>query len=448
MNLSAATAVYAGTTAAQALYYGAKKLWPFSGWRQVGDTLLPSRPTNTFKNESFGVSVSLNSAATTLAVGQGNFSINNPSTGFFEQIGRAVIYARTGATWTPTEISHPIAYDPYGSVQINPANTFGKVTVLNHAGDVLAISGPADRLPGSPTEAGATYIFFNDGGSWVSQHNISGESLYEYSGSSLALDASGNVLAIGAPEFYVSSHLSNKLGKVRVFYRSAESVIQLGQTMLGLSHDERFGHSLALASPPGGEVGARLIVGIPHGSTSFPGTAKVYEFDGMEWAQVGQTLTGAGNGDKFGESVAISQYGDVCAIGAPNNDLGANNRGSVTVYEYNGTSWAQKGPTILGEAASDNSGASISMSADGLTLAIGARNNDGKGSNAGHVRVYFWNGSDWQKRGDDIDGIAAGDASGTAVALSADGSTLVTGAPLNDTQNTNAGHARVFEYIA
>lgn len=294
---------------------------------------------------------------------------------------------------------------------------------------------------------GVTYIFFNDGGTWVNQHNISGEVDYEYSGSALAFNASGNVLAIGAPEFYVSNSSTDKLGKVRIFYRSAESVTQLGPTILGLSNNGRFGHSLALSNSPAAELGTRLIVGIPHGSTSFPGTAKIYEYNGTDWAQVGQTLTGAGNGDKFGESVAISEYGDICAVGAPNNDLGANNRGSVSVYEDNGNSWTQIGSTILGEAASDNSGASISMSADGLTLAIGARNNDGKGSNAGHVRVYFWNGSDWQKRGDDIDGIAAGDAWGTAVALSADGSTLVAGAPLNDTQSTNAGHARVFEYI-
>ena len=43
---------------------------------------------------------------------------------------------------------------------------------------------------------------------------------------------------------------------------------------------------------------------------------------------------------------------------------------------------------IDGEAESDNSGYSASMSSDGNVVAIGAARNDGTGTDAGHVRVY------------------------------------------------------------
>ena len=45
-----------------------------------------------------------------------------------------------------------------------------------------------------------------------------------------------------------------------------------------------------------------------------------------------------------------------------------------------GGAWSQIGSDINGEAANDNSGHSVSLSADGTTVAIGAQLNDGNGS--------------------------------------------------------------------
>ena len=55
--------------------------------------------------------------------------------------------------------------------------------------------------------------------------------------------------------------------------------------------------------------------------------------------------------------------------------------------------WTQLGPDIDGESAGDLFGNSVSLSADGSRMAIGAYYNDGSGTNAGHVQVYDWNGS-------------------------------------------------------
>ena len=61
-------------------------------------------------------------------------------------------------------------------------------------------------------------------------------------------------------------------------------------------------------------------------------------------------------------------------------------------------------------------------------VAIGAVDNDGNGSNSGHVRVFSWNGSSWTQLGSDIDGEAAGDGFGKSVSMNSDGNTVAIGA--------------------
>ena len=106
----------------------------------------------------------------------------------------------------------------------------------------------------------------------------------------------------------------------------------------------------------------------------------------------------------------------------------------------------QLGLDIDGEAAGDVSGSSVSLSSDGSRLAIGATENDGSGADAGHVRVYQWDGVGWIQLGQDLDGEAAGDEFGYAVSFSSDGSRLAIGAPENDSSGVDAGHVRVYDW--
>ena len=111
-------------------------------------------------------------------------------------------------------------------------------------------------------------------------------------------------------------------------------------------------------------------------------------------------------------------------------------------------SQAQLGSDIDGEAADDYSGYSVSIDSDGSHVAIGAIENDGTGSGAGHVRVYFWDGSAWTQAGNDIDGEAASDRLGYSVSLKDDGTHVAIGAPFNDGNGDNAGHVRVYDIEA
>jgi len=105
------------------------------------------------------------------------------------------------------------------------------------------------------------------------------------------------------------------------------------------------------------------------------------------------------------------------------------------------------GNDIDGEDTGDTSGFSVSLSADGTTVAIGSPDNDGiNGVLSGHVRVYGLDVNQvWTQIGDDIDGEDAGDLSGFSVSLSADGTTVAIGAPHNDGISfCNSGHVRVY----
>ena len=145
------------------------------------------------------------------------------------------------------------------------------------------------------------------------------------------------------------------------------------------------------------------------------------------WNQVGSDIAGSLREDEFGDAVAINYDGTIIAAGAPQDP----NEGYVKVFEWNSlsASWDQLGSTLFGVFSEDMFGEAISLSSNGMILAAGARMNDNVANNAGHVRVFQFDGSDWVQMGSDIDGTGEADTFGTSLALSADGNRLVVGAP-------------------
>ena len=100
------------------------------------------------------------------------------------------------------------------------------------------------------------------------------------------------------------------------------------------------------------------------------------------------------------------------------------------------TMFDQLGSDIDGDVADDYSGVSVSLSSDGHIVAIGASRHDGDtGLDFGQVSVFELTGSEWTPRGSDIVGEAAGDQSGFTVSLSSDGNIVAIGATQNDGVN-------------
>ena len=124
----------------------------------------------------------------------------------------------------------------------------------------------------------------------------------------------------------------------------------------------------------------------------------------MSQEQIGSDIDGEAANDNSGRSVSLDSDGDRVAIGADLNDGTGTDAGHVRIYSWDGSSWNQLGLDIDGEAAGDAFGFSVSMDFDGDRVAIGAHLNDGSYSDAGHVRIYSWDGSSWNQLGSDIDG--------------------------------------------
>jgi len=262
-------------------------------------------------------------------------------------------------------------------------------------------------------------------------------------GQSVSLSDDGNTLAVGDDKH--SSGGSNIRGKAKVYRNSAGSWIQIGQDILGDNTNDQGGYSVSLSSD-----GNRLAIGYVDSDINGvdSGLVRIYEYNGTEWNKIGQDIAGSTDRVYLGWSVDLSSNGNIVAASAPFEDTsGGIESGSVFVYEYNGSNWLPLGQEIEGEEVNNHSGFSISISSDGTFLAIGAPGNAAAGTNSGHVRVWQYNGSNWSQLGSDINGESAGDESGSSVSISADGSIVAIGAYLaNEAGLGNSGHVRVYQY--
>lgn len=145
-------------------------------------------------------------------------------------------------------------------------------------------------------------------------------------------------------------------------------------------------------------VGAPFNDGI-NGNDS--GQVRIYHFDddGMKWEKIGNDIYGDAAGDWFGSSVSLSANGTIIAIGAIYAGVYEILTGGVNVYRIDsaGLIWERLGKSIYGDNDGDNFGWSVDISYDGSTIAVGSHQN-GNGQygigDPGYVRVFSLEGSD------------------------------------------------------
>lgn len=224
---------------------------------------------------------------------------------------------------------------------------------------------------------------------------------------------------------------NNYTGYVKVYEYNGISWIQKGNTIYGEKYYDRFGHSVSLSSN-----GSILAVGAYCGS-DYTGYVKVYEYNGTSWIQKGNTTIGYTNsGEQFGSSVSLSSNGNILGVGA----FGYNSsRGYVNIYEYSSSSWVQKGNTLTGEYSNDRFGCSVSLSSNGNIIGIGAYNSN---SITGSVKIYEYSSSSWTQKGSTLTGKSSDDLFGFSVSLSSNGNTVAIGAPVYN----GIGYVNIYEY--
>ncbi len=162
---------------------------------------------------------------------------------------------------------------------------------------------------------------------------------------SVASTGFGGAVAITDDTAFVGAPVAGTSGAVYVFIRNGTAWQPHPTTpkLVGAAGDE-FGYSVAVA-------GTTLLVGAP-GRASEAGGLYVFRRNGgviNAWQIDGSAVNGPSiAGDRFGESVALSQTQDTALIGAPYNDASASITDTGAAYAYVRTGvapnfWVQQG---------------------------------------------------------------------------------------------------------
>ncbi len=392
-----------------------------------------------------GYSVSMSSDGKTVAIGANGNDANGSDSGHVR------VYQYINSAWTQ------LGSDIDGEAAIDQS---GFSVSMSADGKTVAIGSTYNAGNGNNgSDTGHVRVYQYNGSAWSQLGgDINGEAAHDYSGQSVSLSSDGKTVAIGA---YGNDGTSGNVntgdnrGHVRVYQYINNAWTQLGSDINGKALDDQSGWSVSMSSDGTAvAIGARLNDGT---TGTDRGHVRVYQYINSAWTQLGSDIDGEAAYDQSGWSVSMSADGKTVAIGARLNDGTSgnvdtgDNRGHVRVYQYINSAWTQLGSDIDGEAANDQSGYSVSLSANGKTVAIGAIGNDGTsgnvdtGDNRGHVRVYRYNNSAWTQLGSDIDGEAEYDNSGYSVSLSSDGTVVAIGALYNDGSGVNSGHVRVYK---
>ncbi|HEY4058198.1 MAG TPA: hypothetical protein VGM39_16410 [Kofleriaceae bacterium] len=324
-----------------------------------------------------------------------------------------------GITIAPASIAVSIRGQfgmPIGGAAAN--DNLGESVALSADGKRIVIGAPLATTNGA--EAGYARVYERSGTDWVQVGaDLLGEAAADRYGGAVAISNDGSRIAIGS---YENDGGSNNGGSTKVFDLVGGTWTQVGADIDGLRASGQQGWSLSLSGS-----GSRIVIGAPT-SASIAGTALVYELVNNAWTQVGTTFMG---NRELGDAVAMSDDGNRVAIGSTSANGSEMYTGKVDVFSWNGAAWTQMGAPILGSEPAALAGTSVSLSADGNTVALGASQADGNGPESGEVRVYHFDGTAWTQVGNAMLGAAGASRLGDSVSISADGTRLVACEPGN-----------------
>ena len=370
--------------------------------------------------------------------------------------------------------AYPLVIDPLiqQGAKILPGGANGVAglgfeVALSADGNTALVGGPFDN-----SDVGAAWVFTRTGVTWTQQAKLTGGNEIGTAsfGGTVALSADGNTALVGG------SGDNSGLGAAWVFTRSGgiwgaageadpgrrernaalrvqpsrclptatrrSSAVRPTQATAGRpgcsSAAVRAGRSRAASSrravPPirrsatpwrSRPTATRRCSAGPFDNNAV-GAAWVFTRSGTTWTQQGGKLTGSGEvgAGLFGVSVALSADGNTALVGADeDNDF----VGSAFTFVRSGGSWSQQGGKITGVSESGQGlfGYDVALAGDGTSALIGGPGDNG---DVGAAWQFVRNGTGWLQQGKLTGtGVVGAAGFGTAVALSANGGTAVSG---------------------
>ena len=263
-----------------------------------------------------------------------------------------------------------------------------------------------------------------------------------------ALSGDGSVLAIGA---YGNDLTGTNRGLVSIYDRVGSSwIFRNSIQAFDIGNSDLYGIAIDL-----NHDGSIMAVGSYNwdGGTggSNAGAVYIHRWDGVQWSNNERidSPSDAGNSDRFGSGVGLNDEGDKLVVGAFQHDGAASNTGGFYTYEHDGSAWTETiGLTTHSTAGSnDYFGRAVSLSGDGLTVALGSYGYDSDGLSGNGTVAMFGSG-----QGAWIEDVLvyptvklANSQFGYSCDLSSDGNTLIVGAYLETGAVSQQGALYAFD---
>ncbi|RZM19239.1 MAG: T9SS type A sorting domain-containing protein [Pedobacter sp.] len=348
--------------------------------------------------------VSLSSDGQTIAVG--GIDIDSEGVTF----SRARIYSYNGNGWT--QKGQTLEINDFSAGNLYPRSR----VALSADGDIMAMASPSH---GANANAGLARIYQFNGATWeqIGQDIIGAPT--DYMGFDIALSAEGKIFAISAS----GTESDINWGNVTVYQYNGSGWQQMGQKLIGEADEigaiDFFQSSVSLSAD-----GTIMCIGYPFGQDEWimnvNGQVRVYQYNGIIWQQVGETIINE-EGYNLGWDVSLSSNGNFLAAGRIDYGYGI-----ARVYGLTGGQWVQRGQDLIGDSFNDEFGTSVAISADGNILAVGAPDY-GEG---GRVKIFNFTGTQWQPAGESID--SNGTAFGSDLSMTPSGNYVAVSSPFSN----------------
>jgi len=368
--------------------------------------------------------------------------VGGPNLGY-PQNGAVWFFTRSGSTWTQ---------QGPGLVPSNASGTLvygvnvGSAVSISSDGNTVLVGGPGDTAGTNTNNIGAAWIYTRANGAWAQGPKLMPTAYVGAPrfGISVALSGDGNTAIVGGNSDSPDAN-GNGVGAAWVFNKNGGAWTQAAKLVgAGASGQSRQGSSVALNSN-----GSTALIGGPADNSNVGATWAFTLVNGSWTAQGGKLIAGdvTQTFARQGASVSLSSDGNTAAIGGweDNNYVGA-----AWVWVRSGSTWSEQSKLIGSNAVNTPfQGWSVAISSDASTVAVGGPQDSGL---PGAVWVFKKSGSGWSQVGTKLVASGANPANlvgdnnngqGYSVSLSGDGSVLLEGAP-ND--NANAGAFWVFTF--
>lgn len=268
---------------------------------------------------------------------------------------------------------------------------FSYSLAMDATGDVLVVGAPRIGT-GWP---GRAFVFRFDGQSWTEELQLVGANT-DLFGASACVSAAGDVLAVGAPLRDVNPSWNDNAGAIEVYRRhqagwAYEALLRPGDW----NSNDSLGNYMAMSAD-----GRVIAATSANNNGSFSsGAVYIYEHTGTTWAQTAKIVEPVSySGGGFGISPALDATGQVLAIGNYMDSRLLYMQGAATLYRKNGLTWVFD--TVLlpsNPVSGGNFGMAVSLNSSGDRILVGVpTHSNSAGAAVGAVEEFELAGGVWR----------------------------------------------------